>query len=86
MNGSQKQIEWASKIQAEMIGKVEGIRSQFTADCAKNNVSQDDPQYANAIGIFDRAVANITAQTAATWFIDNRNAVVSRKWVKEMAA
>ena len=86
MNGSQKQIEWANKIQAEMVSKIEAIRSQFVADCAKNGVRLDNSQYAQAHDIFDRAVANIKAQTQATWFIDNRNALVSRKWVKEMSA
>lgn len=86
MNGSEKQVKWAEEIKAGMMSKVNEIRQQFATEAAKNNVSADNAQYQQVMAIFDRCVANLEAKTDATWWIDNRQQVISRQWVKGMAA
>ena len=84
MNGTEKQVKWAEDIKAKMLVKVEEYRQQLIAEAAKHNVSLDSADGRNALGMFDRCVAKINAQASATWFIDNRSAVISKQWIKEM--
>jgi hypothetical protein len=85
MNGSEKQIKWATDLKAETMTKVTEMRKRFEADAAKANVSTSDLRYVDGIATFDRCVANLEAKTEATWWIENRSQVVDRQFVKRMA-
>jgi hypothetical protein len=69
--GSDKQVAWATTIRAELLGKVAAMRKEFEAAGRKQNVTED--VMSAQMGQFDGLVAKLTAQTAASWWIDRRS-------------
>ena len=66
MTGSQKQIEWANKIQAEYIRDVRNMQTQNAKPAEK--AGQLDQWNAT----MDDVVAQAEAKQDAAWWIDNR--------------
>ena len=84
MNGSIKQVEWAVKIKATMVLAVENMRRQFVNEATTNKADTESAEYKAVVTVFNRAIAKLNATTDAKWFIDRRNDVISRQWVKEL--
>ena len=86
MNGSEKQIKWATEIQKKMVAKIDNMRRQFAFDCSQHGIDADNADYQAGMAVFASAIANVSRKTDSRWFIDNRDKEVTRKWVKEMSA
>lgn len=66
MNGTAKQIEWATKIQAEYIRDVRKMQEQNAKPAEKAG------QLAQWDAAMDDVVAQAEAKQDAAWWIDNR--------------
>ena len=71
LTGSEKQIAWATRVRAELLDKVAQERERFAAVGRRQGVSAE--KMAEEMGNFDAAVARLTTQIAAAWWIDHRS-------------
>jgi hypothetical protein len=77
MNGSEKQVKWATEIQASMISDCKNRIEKMTA---RMNDPDYDPEFDGSrdkieagIEYLNATVADINAIDSASWFIDRRN-------------
>lgn len=68
LDGSDKQIAWASDIRRSMIAAVEALGGQM---CAEEGHTEEE--YATVRANIGRAVSNLKAATSSRWFIDHRD-------------
>jgi hypothetical protein len=71
LTGSEKQITWATRVRAALLGKVAVERERFSAQGRRQGASEE--KMASELDKFDAAVAKLAAQTAAAWWIDRRD-------------
>ena len=68
LQGTRKMVDWAEKIRAELIGKVEYLKQSLKFD--------DDTQRQLSDNAFERFFSEWQAETGAKWWIDHRKMTV----------
>lgn len=73
LKGSEKQVAWARKIRAKMVGEVAALCAQADANLDKGG----DPRY-EAIrpcwaALRDDALSDLRGQESAAWYIDHKD-------------
>ena len=81
LTGSDKQIEWANKIRADLLADLTAVRTILDARAAKN----PGPDADELLAVADKAIAAITAKAHARFWIDNRDAGATAVLKAEMA-
>lgn len=70
MNGSEKQIQWANDIKAQVVNKVIAYRDYYQGRFEQKGIAADDPRW-ETITEANSALALIEQQQEAKWFINN---------------